>query len=478
MIKLTLLWKDPINLATIFLDQKYLAFLYSAYINNFTGEKSYLCICHEDVVSAENFTPFEEKLMSAEYSGVLDRWFGYLSYDLKNELEKLPIDEATYISAPKSFMVKYNVIFEFDHKLQVITLHARDNTYLDYAVSRYSDVAVLSLREGFGYKPTDAAISVVLEEHKKISLQSHEIAESVLRPPHNDSQIFSSNMTDEEYFRAFDFIMESIKAGDIYQANLTRKFYGEVAESEKKFDLFRTLSSLSPSPYSAYFKFDDLEIISSSPEQFLTIDAEGFCSARPIKGTARRSNDPEEDALILETLKNCPKNRAENLMITDLMRNDFARSSVTGSVNVKNLFEVTTYRTLHHMSSTVTSIKRPDISSLEFVKRAFPPGSMTGCPKIKAMEICSKVEKLQRGIYSGVLGYFGEDGVVDLSVIIRTIVFRGNKFEFQVGGAITYDSTKESELEEIYIKAKAIMRTLSSCFVIAKDANETRQNNI
>jgi para-aminobenzoate synthetase component 1 len=425
MIKISLLWKNPLDIAQAFLDQKYLALLYSGYINNFTGEKSFLCICPENIIQSDNFHEFENIIVGAKYPAILDRWFGYLSYDLKNELEKLPIDAPTYITAPKLFMVKYNVIFEFDHKSQMITLYARDLKYLDYAISRYP-------------------------HHEQIPESENNVKVTHL----------NSNMTDKEYFSAFDFIMESIKAGDIYQANLTRKFFGEIEFQNNNFRLFRALSNLSPSPYSAYLKFDRLEVVSSSPEQFLTIDSEGFCSSRPIKGTARRSDIPAEDIKIVENLKNCPKNRAENLMITDLMRNDFARSSVIGSVDVKNLFEVATYKTLHHMSSAITSYKRPDISSLEFVKRAFPPGSMTGCPKIKAMEICSKVEKLKRGIYSGALGYFGEDGVVDLSVIIRTIIIQDSKFEFQVGGAITYDSKPDLELDEIYVKATAIMRAM------------------
>ena len=430
MTKLTLLWKDPIDLTKEFIDEKYLALLYSGYINNFTGEKSFLCLYPEKIIKSDNFSEFEEVLEDANYSGILDRWFGYFSYSLKNELETLTVDEETYVSAPKLFMIKYNIIFEFDHKLQLITLHVRDNLYLEYAISRYRNCEKYS---GNRMEERDTEFS-------------H----------------FSSNMTDDEYFKAFDFIIESIKAGDIYQANLTRKFFGEIpaANHLTKFYLFQELAALSPSPYSAYLKFDDLEIISSSPEQFLTIDTNGFCSSRPIKGTARRSGNQQEDEIIFVNLQNCPKNRAENLMITDLMRNDLARSSVIGSVDVRNLFEVSSYKTLHHMSSTITSYKKPEISSIEFVKRAFPAGSMTGCPKIKAMEICSKVEVLDRGIYSGVLGYFGEDGAVDLSVIIRTIIFKGNRFEFQVGGAITYDSKPEMELDEIYVKAQGIMRAM------------------
>ena len=427
MPNITLKWIDPLSLTEQFLDQKYITLLYSGYVNNFSGKKSFLAIIPEKI--SLSLKELEVNLNENYGKCILDRWFGYLSYNLKNHLENLTIDEASYINAPELIMIKYQVIFEFNHISNIINLHANNNSLLDYALTRYNSAC-------------NQYISSIISEPLEILN-------------------LASNMSNRQYFDAFDIIMEAIKAGDIYQANLTRKFFGNIREiSKSKFPIFRSLSSISPSVYSAYLKFEDLEIISSSPEQFITIDKNGNSSTRPIKGTAKRSENLAEDLQIINKLQNCSKNLSENLMITDLMRNDFAKSSMPGSVQVTRLFELSSYTKLHHISSTIISTKDPEISSLDFIKGAFPAGSMTGCPKIKAMEICSAVEKISRGIYSGVLGYISEDGIVDFSVIIRTIIFQREKFEFQCGGAITYESDPEEELEELYLKASAIIAAL------------------
>jgi anthranilate/para-aminobenzoate synthase component I len=201
-------------------------------------------------------------------------------------------------------------------------------------------------------------------------------------------------------------------------------------------------------------------VLSSSPERFLNIDASGHMESRPIKGTAPRLVDPTQDAIIRKQLATSEKDRAENLMIVDLMRNDLARSAEPGSVEVERLFDVSSYATLHHMASTITGQKRADISTVEAVQYCFPPGSMTGAPKVRAMEWCLKHEAIRRGIYSGALGWFGGDGSCDLSVVIRTLIIEGSRFEFQVGGGIVADSSPEDEWRETMTKARGILRAL------------------
>jgi anthranilate/para-aminobenzoate synthase component I len=193
---------------------------------------------------------------------------------------------------------------------------------------------------------------------------------------------------------------------------------------------------------------------------FLSLDTLGNVETRPIKGSAPRFEDKEKDQNSKNELQSSEKNRAENLMIVDLMRNDLSRNCVTGSVSVDSLFDVTTYATVHHMSSTIRGKKKPDIATLDLVKGCFPPGSMTGAPKIKAMELCSELEQQARGVYSGAIGWFSGDGACDFSVVIRTLIMQGRRFEFQVGGAIVSDSDPIEEWRETLTKARGIAKAL------------------
>lgn len=193
----------------------------------------------------------------------------------------------------------------------------------------------------------------------------------------------------------------------------------------------------------------------------MNIDAIGNITTRPIKGTAPRGADEKSDTELRRKLSESEKDRAENLMIVDLMRNDLARSCVTGSIKTESLFDITTHATIHHLSSTVSGKKSENYSTIEAVKSAFPPGSMTGAPKIHAMNLCSHLEQQARGVYSGAIGWFGGDGSCELSVVIRTLIIKDKKFEFQVGGGIVADSTPEKELDELINKAKGIMLALN-----------------
>jgi para-aminobenzoate synthetase component 1 len=263
-------------------------------------------------------------------------------------------------------------------------------------------------------------------------------------------------MTKAEYLNKVNKIQDYIKAGDIYQANLTRKFYGEFSVSVDPFNIYCELNRISPAPYSAFLKINDLFIISSSPELFIRVDNDGNAITCPIKGSAAKGQGKE--------LSLSEKDRSENLMITDLMRNDFSRSCIPGSVKVENLFEVSEFENISHMYSTITGKLADKHNSIELIKNCFPPGSMTGTPKIHAIEICSELEKHKRGVYSGALGYFNlapdAKTISEFSVVIRTILIQGNKFEFQVGGGIVYDSQPEKEWQETMLKAQAISEVL------------------
>lgn len=424
MSKIKLKWVEPINAALAFGDENYLALLFSASRNNYTGKRSFLAIKPNDILEANSFDDLSKKISTQKKADeILDRWFGYLSYDLKNDLEFLRQDSPTYVETPLIWLIKYNVILEFLHESNELFLHLREEEDLSFVMNKLNNY---------------------INDNEKLEIEIINI---------------ESNFTDQEYFEAFNIIQEHLKSGDIYQANLTRKFFGEI-KCSNYIKFFANLMKISPTPYGSFLKFNNLKIISSSPEQFLNITKEGLISSRPIKGTARRAIKEEDDVKVKNALEKCPKNLSENLMIVDLMRNDLAKSCVTGSINVEELFQVNSFSTLHHMHSKITGIKKPEISFIDVIKSAFPPGSMTGCPKIKAMEICSSLEIIRRGIYSGALGYLCENGEVDLSVVIRTLVVKNHKFEFQVGGAITIESEANAELEETKTKSIALFKAL------------------
>jgi anthranilate/para-aminobenzoate synthase component I len=207
-------------------------------------------------------------------------------------------------------------------------------------------------------------------------------------------------------------------------------------------------------------KIGDLEIVSSSPEQFLKVSNSGKVSSKPIKGTRARSSDLAEDARIASELASNEKERAENLMIVDLMRNDLGRVCAADSIAVEKLFEVESYATVHQLVSTVSGVLKSGESATSAIAACFPGGSMTGAPKIRAVEILEELEGAPRGIYSGAFGYLGFDGSADFGMTIRTLVFEGNHATLGVGGGITIDSDPQSEFEETMLKAQALLKAI------------------
>ena len=269
-----------------------------------------------------------------------------------------------------------------------------------------------------------------------------------------------SNFDKNQYLEKVSHIKDRIIEGDIYQANLTRKFNGKI-KVDNNFDIFLKLNKESPGNYSSFMKLKENYIISSSPELFLSINSKGRIKSSPIKGTAPRViKDKIKDLESKKHLKNCKKELSENLMIVDLVRNDLSRSCKAGSIKVKNLFKINSYKTVHHMSSDVIGKIDKKFNNIDVVKNAFPPASMTGTPKIKAMEICSNLELVKRGIYSGSIGFVSQKKC-KLSVVIRTLIVNKNNFEFQVGGAITHGSNPYKEWLETIQKAKGILKSIN-----------------
>jgi para-aminobenzoate synthetase component I len=343
------------------------------------------------------------------------KWlFGWLTYDLKNQLEQLESNHPDRIGfAPLYFFVPQKIII----------------------VSRQGQVV-----EGAEW----------VDEILLYTKQSKQ------NPPVR----LTSKVTKEAYLQDVNHIRTHIENGDVYELNYCVEFFAEQTQIDP-ITLYNQLKAKSPVPFGGFIKHHHLYMMGASPERFITKWGYKLYS-QPIKGTAKRLQDAEADKQQAQQLLHSEKERAENLMIVDLVRNDLAHSAQTGTVKVKELFGIYTFPQVHQMISTISSTLKDDISAIDAIRYAFPMGSMTGAPKIMAMKLIEHYEQTKRGLYSGAIGYFAPDGDFDLNVVIRTIQYNQQTgyLNYEVGGAITYDSVAEDEYEECLLKAKAMQEAL------------------
>ncbi len=253
---------------------------------------------------------------------------------------------------------------------------------------------------------------------------------------------------------------QHIAAGDVYQICITNQI--EIEHNLDPLAVFLELREKNPSPYAAFLRMEETSVVCSSPEQFLSVSNSGEISTKPIKGTRPRGSNKDTDEANALELQTNEKERAENLMIVDLMRNDLGRVAKIDSVRVPVLFEIESYATVHQLVSTVAAELADGETAFTAIAAAFPGGSMTGAPKSRAMEIISELEAGSRGVYSGAVGYFGFNGAADFGMTIRTLVFHGSKATIGIGGGITIDSDPAAELEETKLKAKALLAVINA----------------
>jgi para-aminobenzoate synthetase component 1 len=267
----------------------------------------------------------------------------------------------------------------------------------------------------------------------------------------------TSNLARDAYARCFDRVKRYIADGDCYQVNLAQRFAARAAGDA--WLAYQALRIINPAPFSAYLSTPYAQVLSASPERFLKV-ADGCVEAKPIKGTRARAGHPRLDAELARALRESVKDRAENVMIVDLLRNDLSKSCKLGSVRVPQLFDVESYATVHHLVSTVAGELRDDHDALNLLRGAFPGGSITGAPKLRAMEIIEELEPQRRGVYCGSIGYIGYDGNMDMNIAIRTLVYSRGEIRFWAGGGIVADSTLDQEYQETFDKAAAMLKLL------------------
>jgi len=358
---------------------------------------------------------------------------GYFSYELGRHIERLPSTTADDLGLPEFYFVLYRSILSYDPVRSGYTLFT-----LPFPGEEQSRLKRIRTRIEGGEQRAGRK-QAWRESTLPLSLKSH--------------------FSQPEYIRSILRILRYIEEGDIYQVNLSHRFH--TPYDGDPLGLLLRLYQINPAPFFAYLNPGPFQVISSSPERFLCVRGDTI-ETRPIKGTLPRGATPEQDRINGQELLRSEKNRAELAMITDLLRNDLGRVSSYGTVRVEDPARLEGYANVFHLVSIVTGRLAPGKDLVDLLRATFPGGSITGCPKIRAMEIIDKLEPTARSVYTGSIGYLGFDGSMDLNIAIRTLIHKGKDLYFQVGGGIVYDSDPEEEYEETLHKAASMRQALSS----------------
>ena len=378
---------------------------------------------------------------------------GYFAYDLGRRLERLPEKATDDVGAPEMWLGFYDAVAILDQVEGTVHLSSTGRPE-DGPAGAARARERLEWLEGLitGCSPTTETTKVAISA--RVAEAAGEPAE---RAGLEKGTPLTSDFDRDGYCAVVERAREYIAAGDIFQVNLSQRF--RLPGGADPWLIYRRLREINPAPMAAYLNCGDLQVVSASPERFLRLRS-GLVETRPIKGTRPRGATPEEDRARREELWNSEKDRAELVMIVDLERNDLGRVCAPGSVRVPELYRLEEFPTVHHLVSTVEGRLEEGRDLVDLLKAAFPGGSITGAPKIRAMEIIEELEPVRRGIYCGSIGYLAFNGDADLNIVIRTLVFNRDSIYLQVGGGITIDSDPEAEYQETLDKARALANAL------------------
>ncbi len=400
-----------------------------------SNEYSQQYTSYDVVLAVDAFTSIKTDAQGSfdalkEYQEQTADWiFGYLSYDLKNDVENLSSQNFDALDFPDLYFFQPKRLFLVK------------NDVLEIQYLRFVD-------------------DEMIDDFEQIQSFSGEVQIS----PKEDSPCgkvkISLRITKDVYKERVTKMLDHIHRGDIYEANFCQEFFAN-GSCIDPMQTYHHLNTISKPPFATFFKINHQYLLSASPERYLRKEKTKIIS-QPIKGTAKRSTDAIEDQKLVYDLKNDPKERSENVMIVDLVRNDLSKTAIKGSVKVEELCKIYSFKQVHQMISTVVSEIDGTTSPVDVIRSTFPMGSMTGAPKISAMQIIEKLEDSKRGLYSGAVGYFTPDGDFDFNVVIRSILYNSQKeyISYTVGGAITAKSDPDKEYEECLLKAKAMREVL------------------
>ena len=387
------------------------------FLNGNKSNIGYVAIgCKDEIVCTSKNINLEKL---DDFISITNSWkFGYLSYDLKNEFEDLRSSNIDPLGFPELHFFIPKTLFKIENgEINLI----------------YGEISLLA--------------SV-----KEIFLQKKENISNKIR--------LSPRINKKEYLTKIKAVKEDIQQGEIYEMNFCYELFNENVEIDP-FSTYQKLNVLTNAPFSCFGNFDNKYILSASPERYLQKHGQQLIS-QPIKGTIGRGVDEKEDLKQIENLRENQKERSENIMIVDLVRNDLSKIAAKNSVKVEELCGIYTFKTVHQMISSVSATIKPQIKFIDILKATFPMGSMTGAPKIRAMELIEKYESTKRGVYSGSVGYIKPNGDFDFNVIIRTLLYNSKKkyLSCMVGGAITSKSNEKEEYQETLLKAEALLQAL------------------
>ncbi|MGN0267036.1 MAG: aminodeoxychorismate synthase component I [Lachnospiraceae bacterium] len=445
MIRKLDVYKEAADIFELYRDREMAVFLDSALENNLgqysiIGIFPYMVIKEEDGICYRNGEPLELSF-EAEMNRQLAKQYeenptklpltagaiGYFSYDYGRKFENIESRHPKKISMPEALFAFYDVLIIEDKMEKVLYLTARGET-----------------------GNQEKVLDCVEDEIRRCKKTS--------KPEKQENlSAFCPNFEKEEYKQTVDQMISYIVEGDIYIANMTQQL--QARSKKDPYQVYRYLRTCNPAPFAGYFNYGDFQIASASPERFLQVK-DGMVETRPIKGTRKRGNTPEEDAALKQELKDSSKDRSELLMIVDLERNDLNHVCQPGTVKVTEHFAVETYATVFHLVTTIVGKLKEDLQIMDLIQAAFPGGSITGAPKIRAMEIIDELEHDRRGLYTGSMGFLGLDKSCDLNIVIRTAVYQNGVYHLGVGGGITCESELEFEYEETLQKAKAVLEAI------------------